>query len=334
MKNYKLVSIIVPVYNGEAYLERVIYSLINQTYKNVEIILIDDGSQDASGALCDKYAGDYTNINVIHVNNGGAAKARNFGISVAKGEYIGFVDSDDDVVLDYVENLVETLEKYHLDIMVCGYKKIFEKALDEHITVMGRIDDISVMTGEEALELMLYRKTLTSGPCCKIIKSEIVKQDLFPEGKLFEDLGTVYKWFGNSNRVGYTSKIGYYYWQRLGSCQHSEYNPHKWDLIIISNEILKYVIQYNPKIVLAAHNRLFISAIQVLRSIPYGEYYEQVRELKNIIKKYRKEILGNKKSKLSSRVLGFITCINIDLIRLLGKGYDVISEKFKIVFKY
>lgn len=334
MGKSKLVSVIVPVFNAEKYLERIIFSLLKQTYKNIEIVLVDDGSQDASVNICDNYASLHERVKVIHISNGGAAKARNIGIQIARGEYIVFVDSDDDIVLDYVENLVETLETYDLDIMVCNYKKVSEKDLKEHNSLMGKINDVKVLTGEAALELMLYRKILTSGPCFKIIKNEIVKTEVFPEGKLFEDLGTVYRWYARATRVGYTDKVGYFYWQRNGSCQHSKYNPKKWDLIVISKEILKYVKQFKPNLISAANNRLFISAVQILRYIPYGEHCDQVNELKSIIKRYRKEIFINKKAKLSSRVLALIACINIDLIRIIGKIYDMVCTNFKILVQY
>lgn len=120
MKN-ALISVIVPVYNVEKYLERCIISLLRQTYKNYEILLIDDGSKDSSGTLCDIYAGNYDNISVFHKANGGLGSARNYGIERAKGEYVCFVDSDDQVEENYLYSMYNAITTNKADICVCGY---------------------------------------------------------------------------------------------------------------------------------------------------------------------------------------------------------------------
>ena len=112
-----LVSIIVPVYNVEKYLERCIQSLVRQTLNDIEIILVDDGSSDSSGLLCDKFAERDRRIQVVHKENGGLSSARNAGLEIASGRYVGFVDSDDDVELDMYERMSATAEKYQVDFL-------------------------------------------------------------------------------------------------------------------------------------------------------------------------------------------------------------------------
>ena len=333
----KLVSIIVPIYNSEDSLKIMLESLLRQTYRNIEIILVNDGSEDHSGEICEFYKSKNSQIKYIHIKNSGVAKARNLGIKYAKGEYIAFVDADDVIDEDYIKILMYYLQKYNLDTAICGYRKIYSY---EDITKERKRKrklaekKIRIMAGDEALELMLYRKILTSGPCAKIVKKSIVVSGLFPEGKLYEDLGAVYKWYGRAEKVGYISYEGYYYLQRKGSYQHSKYNIKKWDLIEISNEIVNYVSDNKKELIKAAHNRIFISAIQIFRLIPFGVSKNQVEELKEIIKLYRKEMLYNKNAKNSSRLLALISYINIDSIRIMGKVYDFLLEKLKIRMNY
>lgn len=336
MKNENVkVSIIVPVYNAVAYLDRCLESIINQTYRNLEIILVDDGSTDGSEKKCVYYQKKDSRIILLHSKNGGAARARNLGIANSNGQYISFVDADDYIVSDYIEGMIDIILNYKLDIVVCGYVKFFEGKSAVSSSEKLKVDHVNIVTGEKALEMMLYRKTFTSSPWAKLIKSSIVKEFLFPDGKLFEDLGTVYKWFASAEQIGYISKKGYYYLQRPGSCQNSEYNPRKWDLIEFSEDIMKYITNNKPNIIKSAYNRLFISSIQILRQIPYNEQNRKdIEELQYIIKKYRSCVMVDSKAKPTSRLLAFISYLNIDVIRYLGQGYDYLGTKLKIKARY
>ena len=126
MKNKGLISVIVPVYNVRKYIEKCIYSIINQTYKNLEIIIIDDGSTDGSETLCDKFKDKDQRVIVLHQKNSGQSRARNKGLEIASGEYIGFVDADDWIDNDFFEKLIEKSEKEDLDMCVCN-RKIFSE---------------------------------------------------------------------------------------------------------------------------------------------------------------------------------------------------------------
>ena len=125
MKNRPIISIIVPVYNVESYLERCINSILNQTFKNFELILVDDGSTDKSGEICDSFAGYDKRIRVIHKKNGGLSSARNVGLDVSIGKYIGFVDSDDWIDEFMYEKLYRNMIKTKSDIVICNFSRVY-----------------------------------------------------------------------------------------------------------------------------------------------------------------------------------------------------------------
>lgn len=173
MESSSLVSIIVPVYNVEAYLPACIDSLLAQTYKNIEIFLVDDGSPDRCPAICDEYAASDLRVRVIHKENGGAASARNVGLDMSKGDYICFVDSDDLVHSDYIEKLISELQAATADIAVCGFTKMTK--LDE--TVCTDREKAGIYTGNEYVEQFLAHWT------CSLLWNKIFRR---------ESIGTIY----------------------------------------------------------------------------------------------------------------------------------------------
>lgn len=331
MRENDLVSVIIPVFNSEKYLSIMMESVLEQTYHNIEIILVNDGSDDNSGKMCDRYAEQDTRVKVWHIENGGAAVARNVGIQNSRGKYICFIDSDDMIANDYIDYLIDCIKKYDLDIMVCGYKKVYY--LDQCIS-NDKEYPVKKMSGADALEDMLYRKNLTSGPCYKIVLRDIVLNNMFPEGRLFEDLGCVYKWYAEATSVGYSEKVGYYYFMHENSCQHSQFREKKWDLIEISEEIYNFVKQNFPEKIPASVNRLFVSAVQLLREIPKEQYPDKYGQLVRIIKETRTQVVRDADVKASTRVLAIISMFSIGLIRFMGKQYDFWISKLKIRMKY
>lgn len=236
--NNPLISIIVPVYKVEKYIENCIKSLINQTYKNLEIILIDDGSPDRSGEICDKYASLDNRIKVFHFENGGVSAARNKGVEYAKGDYIGFVDSDDWVDHDMYETLFRLINEYTADIAICGYREIYPDKVEEMSN-----KDIKVMNNLEALELNILNDIdyqICTAPWNKLYKKEIVKNIKFPEGKVYEDIIFTTKALIESNKCVYQGISKYNYLaERTGSTMNMGFNsrsitdelPLLWDRI-------------------------------------------------------------------------------------------------------
>ena len=163
-----MISIIVPVYNMEKYLTQCVSSLINQNYKDVEIILVDDGSTDASPQMCDEFAKQDDRIKVIHKTNGGQGSARNMGLDIANGEYISFIDSDDWVDINMYTHLLSVSEKYDADLVVC---EVAWNEEDGTVRVNKRVDGILVMSTEEAMEHYFDgSKIVPHGPCSKLYR--------------------------------------------------------------------------------------------------------------------------------------------------------------------
>ena len=222
--NKSLVSIIVPCYNVESYLARCVDSLIAQTYPNIEILLIDDGSTDATSDLARGYAERYDTVFYHHRINGGLSAARNTGIELAKGEYIAFVDSDDWVDENYINCLFETIQAGNADISVCGYIKEFDE--DRSASEVISFDQDMVISSHSAMKMLgdIYPKenVLLVIAWNKLFKRSIFENTRFPEGKLHEDEFTTHRFIGAADSIAVTTANLYHYRIRGGSITSDE----------------------------------------------------------------------------------------------------------------
>jgi len=214
-----LISIIIPVYNGEKYLRPCIDSILHQTYQHWELLLIDDGSPDSSGAICDEYASD-PRISVVHKENGGQASARNQGVAMAKGEYISFVDCDDWLETDMYERMVQTMQAQQAEIIICGYIEEY-KSRQKKVHADG---EMKVYEASEALKLVLRGK-IGSYLWSMLFRREVV-QELMPDLNPYEDHATIFKWISHARRVVVLHQAFYHY-RQLGSSSLHSYNPKK-----------------------------------------------------------------------------------------------------------
>ena len=228
-----LISVVVPVYKTEKYLSCCIDSLLKQKYKNVEIILVDDGSPDRCGEICDQYAKDNINIKVIHQMNKGVSAARNAGIAVALGEYIAFVDSDDYVVDDMYENMYLLAQKYKADIVQCG--RINSSCIVNQQNDTCRVEKID--TEQALIELMCSRK-IRSSTCDKLYRRELF-EDIKYNVKIStgEDFVLNYLLIKKSNVIIITDKIGYIYYERNDSCSKGRIKKKHFDIFEIMSEM-------------------------------------------------------------------------------------------------
>lgn len=212
------VSVIIPVYNVERYLNKCVESVLNQTFQDFEIILVDDGSTDKSGEICDSYASD--KVKVIHKINGGLSDARNVGTKQAKGEFITWVDSDDTIHPYFLEILV-SMSKVD-DAKLC-LGELLSHEEDEIVEAAKPEVKVEVFSGIEALEKMLRGKLHSTSACGFIVSSELAKKFLFPVGKYHEDDFTTIYFYLNSPVVVYTNSQLYFYLQRNGSITHKPF---------------------------------------------------------------------------------------------------------------
>ena len=240
-----LVSIIVPVYKVEDYLSRCVKSLIKQTYRNIEIILVDDGSPDRCPELCDFWVEQDDRIRVIHKKNGGLSDARNAGVSIAKGEYIIFVDSDDWVDDTFVESLYLGAYNTHSDICECEIIKTDE--MKKSLFLKGNEkSNAQCFEPEEALELLIQDSVFHQYVWNKIYKRECIEGILFEIGKTNEDEFWTYQIFGKSNRITKIPNKLYYYFQRNDSIMGNSYNLKRLDALKEKKKRQVYIEKYYP----------------------------------------------------------------------------------------
>lgn len=225
-----LISIIIPVYKVESYLRRCIDSIINQTYNNIEIILVDDGSPDNSPAICDEYAKIDCRIKVVHKENGGLSDARNTGIENAKGNYITFVDSDDWVQPDYIETLQNNLLSNKADISIVENTPTTGKE-----PVKTKLHQYpQSLTSKKALERLFKNNEVSfTISCSKLYKKDLFNDIRFPIGKFHEDEFTTYKLFYNSKIITWNPTSLYNYFKRNDSITASR---HPFDLLEVYEE--------------------------------------------------------------------------------------------------
>lgn len=214
IKMQPLISVIIPIYKVEDYLKQCIDSVINQSYKHLEIILVDDGSPDNCGKICDEYANKDKRIKVIYKENGGLSDARNAGINVAKGDYIAFVDSDDWIHQEMCEKLITIAIEEEADIVECKFKSVYKREYMDEDNINQKV---KVFNNIEALKNHFYGQDLYRCVWNKIYKRELFNNIRFPKGIEAEDLHTTYKLFYKAKKIAFTEYIGYYYYIRKDS---------------------------------------------------------------------------------------------------------------------
>ncbi len=219
-----LISVIVPVYGVEDYLRQCVDSILAQTHQNLEIILVDDGSPDNCPAICDEYAQKDPRVRVVHKKNGGLSDARNAGLDVATGAYIGFVDSDDWIMPDMYEYLLHGIVGYRSEISYCGFVNVHDTWADYPNVQVDR-----VCTAETALNDLFFDR-LGNFSWNKLFKAELWEGVRFPVGKNFEDIRIMHKLFEQARRVTILKEPKYYYRIRQGSIMHDASLANRWSV--------------------------------------------------------------------------------------------------------
>lgn len=313
-----LVTIVIPVYNVENYLEKCVMSVLTQTYKNLEIFLVDDGSTDNSGSMCDELGKIDDRINVIHKKNGGLSDARNVAIDIMTGEYITFVDSDDWIAEDYIEYLLNLMIMYKADISMVQFKKIYS---DTDVINISK-EKIEVLSREDAIENYLYQRKFTASAHCKMYKKNLFQSIRYPKGMYYEDMAIICQLIDQTVRVVVSNQQKYYYLQRETSIMGEHFNEKKMHRIIIAQEIQEYIFQKHPNLLGAANFRVFLAAIQTFREIPFHVLYEEyINVAWNEICKYRIEVLKNSKVKKVIKIMAFSSFFGKKVYYILGRLY-------------
>ena len=287
-----LISVVVPIYNVEEYLDKCVDSIVNQTYKNLEIILVDDGSPDNSPKKCDEWAKKDKRIKAIHKENGGLSDARNAAIDIAKGEYITFIDSDDYVEKNYVDFLYKNLIDNNADIsMGKQYVRYPNKVIN---TGTG---NKYIVNAHDCFDKLLYSEDFDVSAWAKLYKINLFKNVRYPKGRVFEDAATTYKLIDKSETIVLNSKPIYNYIIRDNSISNNSFSEKKMDLITSTNEMCDYIINKYPDLEKGCNRRLMYAYLSTLtqsaRTKKINKKYKI--ELMNYIKNNRSKILKDKR---------------------------------------
>lgn len=328
MEKQPLISVIVPVYNVEKYLPECIESINAQTYKNIEVLLIDDGSTDSSGQICDKVAKGNTCFKVFHKQNGGLSDARNFGIEKASGKWLTFVDSDDYISKDCIEYLLNLAITTDSKIAAGAHTTFYEsgnrfyKGFEEN--------SVKVLSEKEALNHILLDDYLDLSAWAKLYAVELFEDIRFPKTVSFEDTATTYKLFFLCDKIVCGGKSVYNYRIRSNSITTSGNFHKKIQLIENTKKMCSDITAKYPDLSQAADRRLvwayFSTLNQLLKAPDRKNFKKEEKEILNFLKSKRKEIrrlsVYSKRDKLASLALSF----GLPVYNLVWKLYQKISK--------
>lgn len=277
------ISVVIPVYNVEDYLHYAIDSLVNQTHKNFEVLLINDGSTDNSGKLCDKYSQEYDWIRVFHKENGGLSDARNYGVLKATNEWIFFLDPDDYIEPFTFELLTLIRAKYQADLISTKVQTTNE--YEKYFAEQFNLESSQRVTKEEALELMLEDKVATVSACAKLYKKQILEMRPFPVGKIYEDFFVVAEHLRLAEQIVISPVVTYHYYRRPGSIVQSQFTDKRFDFFEAGeynrNQIKQF---YSGNSVEKALN---LKIVQGSFHISEAAASTDTKALRNIVKKVR-----------------------------------------------
>ena len=320
----ELISVVIPVYNVEKYLDKCMESVLNQTYSNIEVILVDDGSTDKSGKICDEYQKKDKRVVVYHKENGGLSDARNYGINKSHGEYITFIDSDDFVEQNYVEFLYKLIKENQADIaMGKQYVRYPEKIIN---TGSGNTYNVNA---HDCMEKLLYSEDFDVSAWAKLYKKELFKSIKFPKGMVFEDAGTTYKLILQSKKIVLKSEPIYNYIIRNNSITNSKFNIKKMDMIYNTQKMVDDTIKVYPDLFKAGKRRMMYAYLSTITQYARNNSKDKKirKELMDYIKKNRNEVLKNPRTPKRDRIALATTFFGYPFFKFSWKLYERIHYK-------
>ncbi len=280
------ISIIVPVYNVEAYLKVCVDSLLNQRLDHVEIILVDDGSTDGSGVICDKYAERDKRVKVIHKKNGGVSSARNVALDVARGDFIGFVDGDDYISENMYQLLIKSMKEEDCDVSVCNINLMSEN--NEYKPYHKNAND-EQFSRESAMKELLTNTILTFSVCNKLFKKSVFNGLRFKEGTILEDMDIVYKLIHRARKVFYLSTPLYHYRYNENSILRKPFALKRIDEFYVRVEMHDFYQQHYPEIADLVYFRLCVAGSKLYNLVNI-EFREQSSEYRFLIKQKKSKL--------------------------------------------
>lgn len=325
MTNNPLISVIVPVYNVKHYLKKCLDSIINQSYNNLEIIIIDDGSTDGSGKIIDDYNNNDSRIKIVHQKNGGLSHARNVGLDMMQGEYVTFIDSDDFVTPDYVSYLFNLIKKtnFQAKLSLCSLMNHYSKT-NKDVNSGNGIREI--LTGKECIEMMCYHNLVDTCAYAKLAKKELYNDIKFPEGKLFEDIATTYRLFLRCDQVACGFEPKYYYNVRSNSIVTSKFSKSKLQLLEMTDKMANTVNDIYPELSNATLRRRVYARFSTLNQTLNVKKAQNIqRDLINFIKEHKSTILNDPKTPQRDRIAYALLSLGLPFYKVGWKIYEKVK---------
>lgn len=304
----ELISIIVPAYNSELFLHRCINSILSQTYDNLEIILVDDGSTDSTLEIFRTYEIKDSRIKVVHKENGGQSTARNAGLNIARGEFIGFVDSDDYIRPTMYENLYKSINSSDYDMAICGIEMNNNGIIRN---LLGHENNL-IIKGTENIVDKFIDGYMGFGPVNKLFRRRIFEEIRFREGIIFEDFELLSRLIFKMNKVKIVSSIEYVYVVNSESTTKSKFSIQKMNLIDVTTQVFEVISNKYPKLEEKAFKLMIIDHFTIINWITKDncvkKYIDEYNYIKSVLFKNLRKILSNKYISVYYKVLT-IFCI-------------------------
>ncbi|MBO4870802.1 MAG: glycosyltransferase family 2 protein [Muribaculaceae bacterium] len=302
----QLVTVIVPVYNVEQYLSRCLESVVNQTYRHLEIIVVDDGSTDGSGKLCDQWAERDPRIRVIHKNNGGLSDARNAALDVMTGTLVMMVDSDDWLHTSAIEHLYKLMRTTDADIAVGEWTELNNDPATPArtttpLTEIGQ-HSFKVYDRQQTLQDIFYQKSLNHSSCGRLFKASFFDDIRYPVGKLYEDLAIAYPLYGKTSRVVQSTEPLYNYMHRPSSILGT-FTRQRTDVLDILDALERQVATQEPQLLPAVDSRRLSAHFNILLLSPQtAEYRDVTDRCWHVIKQLRWRCLTDKNVRMKNKM--------------------------------
>ena len=292
----------IPVYNSEQFLPECLDSVISQTYGDISVILVDDGSSDLSGTICDSYAGSDHRIRVIHTENLGVSAARNTGIAGSDGDYVCFIDSDDHVAPDYVEYMLQLAAGHQADISVCQRMNA-RKALKQ---------DIILTDNQSCMRAFVKNAEIDSVVWGKLYKRTLFDGVLFPAGKRYEDEFTIYKLISKADSIAIGCEPKYYYRDNAESFMNRTFSDRDLEWIEAMSEQKAFIMQNYPGLTSAANARIIYAVNKCAEKMAAAGVYEEdlIKEMQSLYRAYTKDFLKGK-SGFSAKMFSAAASVNL-----------------------
>lgn len=322
-----LISVIIPAYNVSPYIKKCIDSVLGQEFHDFEVLLVDDGSTDNTGELCDQLASEDQRIKAYHKTNGGLSDARNYGIDRASGEYLTFIDSDDYITPDYLSYLKYLIDKIpECKLSICSLYNVF--SANGKIVDNGNGQEM-ILSPEKCLQMMCYHNLVDTCAYAKLYHRSIFDQVRYPKGKLFEDIGTTYKLINQCDNISCGFKPKYYYVLRPGSIVNSTYNPKKLDLLEMTDQMARDVSSLFPSLENAVLRRRVYARFSTLNQMLDVKDERALAERKKLIQfihDYQKTVMHDPLTPCRDRAAIRLLNIGFPAYRCFWKVYRRIKK--------